>query len=319
MRIVTMVNRNIGVKYLKELLKRRENIVGVVTHPEDLPVSTFPPDEYCVRKIAFENCLPVYQPKPENINGPKFIEVLKGLNPDLIISASFPVIFSKEILGIPRLGCVNTHRSFLPKYRGSWPDLWTIINGEHEAGVTIHYLNEGIDSGDIIAQKSVKVSPVDTGFTLGFEKFSRTALELFKETFPLIKEEKAPGIPQNDEEATYYSWQPKYAQINWTKSAVDIHNLVRALTYPHPAGGAFTFLAGEKLRVWRSKVVSQKRNCSHLQNDKVPGQVLGVTGQGLLVSTGEGLLLLTELEFEKDKEKNVFDYLEQITVAIILG
>jgi methionyl-tRNA formyltransferase len=317
MRIVLIVNMNIGVKYLKELIRRKENIVGVVVWPDD-PPSELSPDDYCVRKIAFENCLPVFQPRPEDINTPRFIKVLRELKPDLIISASFPKIFSKELLQIPPLGCINTHRSFLPKYRGTHPDVFAIMNGEHEAGVTIHYLDEGIDTGDIIVQGKVEISQTDTGFTLGYEKFSELALDLFREAFPLIKEGRAPRISQNNSEATYVSWRSEYAQIDWYKSALEINNLVRALTYPHLIGGAFTFLAGKKLKVWKTEIVDEKKSYLTIQENKVPGQILAISGQGLLVKTEKGLLLLKEMTFEKDREVSVLEYLKHIFVPIIL-
>jgi len=316
MRIVTMVNWNIGVKYLKELIKMGENLVGVVVWPED-PPSGYPLDDYSVRKVAFENYLPVYRPMPKEINTPKFIKILANLKPDLIISASFPKIFCKDILQIPLLGCINTHPSLLPKGRGLAPEFWPIINGDKEAGLTVHFLDEGVDSGDIIIQGTVEVSSIDTGFTLG-EKLGELALELFKKWFPLVKEGNVPRIKQNNEGATYCNWRKTYAQINWNNSAINIYNLIRALTYPSWSGGAFTFLNKEKIKVWKAELIKEDKKV-HFVGNKIPGQILAVTGRGFLVNTGEGQLLITEMEFEEDKNKEVIDYLRNITIPIVLG
>jgi len=316
MRIVTMVNWNIGVRYLKELIKMGEHIVGVVVWPEN-PSPGYPLDDYCVRKVAFENNLPVYQPIPKEINSPKFIKVLTELKPDLIISASFPKIFCKDILRIPSLGCINTHPSLLPKYRGMAPDFWAIINGDKEAGLTVHFLDEGVDSGDIIIQGKVGVSSADTGFTLE-EKLGELASELFEKWFPLVKEGNAPRIKQNDEDATFCNWKKTYAQINWNDSAIKIYNLIRALTYPSWGGGAFTFLNKKKIKVWKAELIEGDEKV-HFVDNKIPGQILAVTGRGFLVNTGKGQLLLTEIEFEEDKNEEVVNYLRGITIPMLLS
>jgi len=316
MRIVTMVNWNVGVRYLKELIRMKEDIVGVVVWPED-PPSGYPLDGYSVRKVAFENYLPVYQPMPKEINTPKFIKLLANLKPDLIISSGFPKIFCKEILQIPSLGCINTHPSLLPKYRGMAPDFWAIINGDKETGLTVHFLDEGVDSGDIISQGKVEISSTDTGFTLE-EKLGELASELFKKWFPLVKEGNVPRIKQNNEGATFCNWRKIYAQINWNDSAIKIYNLTRALTSPSWGGGAFTFLNKKKIKVWKAEIIEGDKKV-HFVDNKIPGQILAITGRGFVVNTGKGQLLLTEIEFEEDKNEEVVNYLRGIAIPMVLG
>ena len=272
----------IGNHVLEWLVQNTDNeIVAVVSRPGE-PGET-------IREVSFKYYLPLYQP-PVNVNDPRFLDVLRRLEPDLFISMYFGRLFSPEALAVPRLGCINMHPSLLPKYRGQGPSTWPIINGETETGQTVHWLDEGIDTGDIIAQKAIPIDPEDTGATLG-AKLADLGVELFIETWPLIESGRAPRIPQDDSQAIYsVAARRQHARIDWQKSAERIRNLVRAFT--RPGRGAWTRIGGKRLLVWEVRPLEQPLSAE----GKVAGDILGVVGGGPVVLTGDGQLLLTSTQ-----------------------
>ncbi len=275
----------IGDRILEWMVTEAQaNIVAVVSRPGE-PGET-------VEEVAFKYYLPLYKPLT-NVNDPKFIQVLRRLEPDLFISMYFGRLFSPDMLAVPKLGCINMHPSLLPKYRGQGPSTWPIINGETETGQTIHWLDEGIDTGDIIAQKAIPIDPEDTGATLS-AKLTELGIELWKETWPLIASGKAPRIPQDDSQATY-SVAPRrsHARIQWTDPAWRIHNMVRAFT--RPGKGAWARVAGKRLYVWKSQVLEEP-----LARSGKPGEILSITGRGVIVQTGEGQILLRDTQVTQE-------------------
>jgi methionyl-tRNA formyltransferase len=203
-------------------------------------------------------------------------------------------LLSRELLAIPRLGGINLHGSLLPKYRGRSPVNWVLVNGERQTGVTLHYMTEQADAGDIIAQYAVDIAFEDTASTL-FEKVAQAAAELFRETFPLIKAGGAPRIPQDPAQATYVAGRtPDDGRIDWDKPALVLYNLVRAVTTPYP--GAFTFLRGKKVYIWRSRLIQDGAG-----ERWPPGTILGVQDGGCLVATGRGHLLLTQVQLQGEE------------------
>ena len=245
-----------------------------------------------IQQLAFERYLPFYRPQG-NINAPEFIEVLRKLQPDLFISMYFGRLFSPDLLGVPKKGCINMHPSMLPKGRGQGPSTWPIVNGDSESGQTIHYLDEGIDSGDIIAQRSVPIDPDDNSSTLG-RKLVDVGVELFKDTWPLISAGTAPRIPQNDDEATYtVAARREHARINWNESAEYLSRFCRAFEV---GGGAWARVAGKRLYVWKA---TPYKGAASLGGGALPGQLIGVVGSGLVVQTGGGPLVLSKTEVSK--------------------
>jgi methionyl-tRNA formyltransferase len=229
------------------------------------------------------------------------VDVLRRLAPDLIVSMHFPVIFRREVLEIPRLGCVNEHPSRLPAGRGMTPSFWHMLVGDDRNWISLHFLDPGIDTGDVIAQGSIEITPEDTGQTTS-QKLSEEGHRILAENLPLIATGKAPRIPQNQIEgvkSSYYSWKPHYACIKWGRSAERLALHVRTLTRPKGTaswtGCAYTYLAGRKVSIWAATVAQGGR----LSGDGAdPGEVLAVTGGGLLVKTGNGLLLITDADIE---------------------
>jgi methionyl-tRNA formyltransferase len=282
-----------------------EEVVGVVSRPG--------PQGGTIHDVAFKYYLPLYKP-PENINDPVFIEVLRKLEPDLFISMYFGRLFSPDLLAVPKLGCINMHPSLLPVGRGQGPSTWPIVNGDAETGQTIHYLDEGIDSGDIIAIRALPIAPDDTSATLG-AKLADLGYELFVETWPLISAGTAPRIPQDDSLATYtVAARPVHAVIDWTKTAVEFSNHVRGFTAGY---GARTQVGEKRLYVWEAKPYTGPLSFG----SAVPGQVLAVASSGVVVQAGDGPVVLGRTNAGTKDGPDLLTYLDGTlgTLPVILG
>ena len=289
LRIVVFGYHTIGYRCLQELLEGGEAVSAVVTHQDD-------PGEHVwfesVADLAQAAGIPVLSPKTPNTPG--FMRYISTLQPDLILSLYYRRLLSRALLAIPRLGGINLHGSLLPRYRGRAPVNWVLVNGETHTGVTLHYMTEQADAGDIIAQRRVDIAFEDTALTL-FEKVAQAALELFRETFPLIKAGVAPRIPQDPAQATYFGGRtPDDGRIEWHRPARGLYNLIRAVTIPYP--GAFTFLDSKKLYVWSSRLIPEGTG-----ERWPPGTILSVQQGGCLVATGDGHLLLTQLQLQGEE------------------
>ena len=272
----------IGKRVLEWMLANTdEEFVGVVSRVGD--------QGDIIQQVAFEHYLPFYRPQG-NINDPQFIEVLKKLEPDYTISMYFGRLFSPDMLSVPKLGCINMHPSLLPKGRGQGPSTWPIIYGDKETGQTVHYLNEGIDAGDIIAQRAVPIADDDNSATLG-RKLVDVGVELFADTWPLISAGKAPRIVQNEDEATYtIAARREHARIDWKQDPVYLSRFCRAF---EAGDGAWARVAGKRFKVWKAVPYTGKVKWAA---NALPGQVLGISGSGVVVQTGGGPLILTKTE-----------------------
>ncbi len=306
MKVAVFGYHNIGYECLKVLIEAGEQIVAIVTHQDD------PGEEIwfqSVAELARTHNLPVYT--PSNPNTPPFIDLIRKCAPDLILSFYYRRLLSKELLAIPPLGGINLHGSLLPKYRGRCPVNWVLINGESETGVTLHYMIEKADAGDIIAQRPVPIDREDTAFSLS-HKLTAAAVRLFKETFPLIKAGTAPRVPQDSRlSSTFGGRRPEDGKIIWEHSAAAIHNLIRAVTHPYP--GAFTFHDGRKLYLWG---VTLNHHSSTVDKG-VPGTIEAVEkGRGMFVSTGEGSLLVTRAQFEEEEEISAEELMERHAIPV---
>lgn len=200
MRIVFMGTPDFSVGALEALIEAGHEIAAVVTQP-DKPKGRsgqmqFPP----VKECALKHGLTIWQ--PQKIKTPEWVERLRELNADVFIVAAFGQILSKEILDMPKYGCVNIHASLLPKYRGAAPINWAIINGEKETGVTIMQMNEGIDTGDMLSHTVVPIAPKETAATL-FDKLAKAGAELIVETLPRLEAGEITPVPQDESQATH--------------------------------------------------------------------------------------------------------------------
>ena len=282
MKCVVLAYHSMGCAAIGELLDAGFEIAAVFTHRDKAGENIWFDS---VSEFAGSRGIPVYA--PENINHPVWINRIRAMAPDLIFSAYYREIVKPEILAIPRCGAVNLHGSLLPKYRGRVPINWTIINGETETGVTLHYMTAKPDAGDIIDQEKVAITEDDTAKTL-FLKAVAAAKVMLKRTLPLLAAGKAPRKAQNDAEATTFGGRkPADGEIDWSKSARQVRDLVRAVTRPYP--GAFSFLGDRKCFFWSVKVVPNAAGAA-------PGTV--ISAAPLTIACGKDAVEVEFAEFE---------------------
>ena len=280
MRIVFMGTPEFSVNVLEGILEKHD-VVLVVTQPDKL-VGRKQTLEYSpVKKAALLHNLPVFQPKKIK---DEFQPVLDA-KPDIIITAAFGQFIPNIILEYPKYGCINVHGSLLPKYRGGSPIQTAIMNGESETGITIMYMASKMDSGDIIAQRSIPILDTDDNGSV-FEKLSIVGRDLLLEVLPSIFEGTNPRIIQ-DESKVSYAFNISHEQqfINWNKSSLEIVNLIRGLS---PAPTALTSINGVIIKVFKAKIVS----------DEIlgkPGEVVKLNKE-LWVCTGDGVISILELQ-----------------------
>lgn len=295
MKIVFMGTPDYAVKTLEALIKAEHNVEAVFAQP-DKPVGrkhiiTPPPVKVC----AVENNIPVFQ--PNTLKDGEAEKVLKDINPDVIVVVAYGKILPKSILDIPKYGCVNGHASLLPKYRGASPIQWCIVCGETVTGVTTMYMNEGMDTGDILEQTQVQIGENETAEEL-FERLSVVSADLMVST--LKKLEKGTVIPQkqNEDEATYAPIIKKeMALVDFNKTAKEICNGVRGY-YSWPC--AYTFLDGKRVKIIKA-VVGNKTNAE-------AGTVSQNTGE-LHIACKDGSVNVLELQLEGSKPMTAAQFL----------
>lgn len=232
----------------------------------------------------------------ENINNQVNIEILKNIKPDFIFVIGISQLIKKEILEIPKYGCIGLHPSLLPKNRGRAVIPWTILNEEKETGVTLFKIDEGIDSGNILLQRKIKLEKRENANTL-YKKILITIKEIVKMDVEKLIEREIKEIKQEEKKATYCAIRTlEDGKIDWTKSAKEIDKLIRATTSPYP--GAYTYHKGEKLIIWESEIEEEDRWSA------LPGQRVEIKkGKGVLVKTGKGILIIKTISFKNQKIK----------------
>ena len=289
MKAVVFAYHNMGLAGLEALTQHGFDIAAVFTHEDD-------PDENCwfgsVKSWAVEKDITVYT--SEEVNSPDWITKIAASNPDVIFSFYYRKMICREILELSRVGAFNLHGSYLPHYRGRCPVNWVIINGEKQTGVTLHYMIDKPDAGDIVGQKTVIIDQLDTAKTL-YDKLCGAAKELLDKVLPLIKEGKIPRQKQNLKEGSYYGGRrPEDGRIDWNKSADEIYNLIRGVTKPYP--GAFAFLDNDqKVIIWWAQPAVMKE--AALQGKLV------ITDKEVLVRTDKNAIKLLDIEIEGKRFK----------------
>ncbi len=267
---------------LRALAAAGHEIAGVVTRT-DKPAGrgrslAAPP----VKSAAEEMHLLVYQPK--RVREPAFIDQLRSIGPEAIVVAAYGQILPKEILTLPKYGCINVHASLLPFYRGAAPINWAIIRGEARTGITIMQMDEGMDTGAVLLQESIGIDPLDTAGTLT-EKLSAIGAKLVTTALPLIADGKLPALPQDHTRATMAPLLKKEdGLIDWKLSAVDIDNRVRGLS---PWPGAYTYLDGKTVKIIAAEAVSGTGE---------PGLLYEKDRHTLDTGTGKGLLRIVSIQ-----------------------
>lgn len=297
MNVVFMGTPDFSVGTLEEIIKAGHEVSLVVTQP-DKPKGRGKEVQYTpVKECALAHGIEVFQ--PTKIREASAIEKVRSYNPDIIIVVAFGQIVSKEILDMPKYGCVNVHASLLPKYRGAAPIQWAVINGDEFSGVTTMRMDVGVDTGDMIAKREIRLDAEETGGSL-FDKLADVGAKLCVETMELIEQGKAIYTPQNSAAATHTSMISKeLGNIDWTRSAVEIERLIRGL---NPWPSAYTRLDGKTFKIWKATV--------HEENtDAKPGTICKVGKNELFVQTGEGMLELLEVQLEGKKRMEVSAFL----------
>lgn len=297
MRIVFMGTPEFAVPSLEALLKSEDEVVGVVTQP-DRPKGRghelAPPP---VKIIAQQAGIPVLQPL--KIRTPDFLDALAAWKPDLIAVTAFGRILHAPILNLPPMGCVNVHGSLLPKYRGAAPVQWAVINGETETGITTMLMDEGMDTGAMLLQERLPISPDDTAGTLA-PRLASIGGRLLVETISRLKAGAIAPIAQNHAHATLAPLLKKEdGAIDWTAEARSIANRIRGLS---PWPGAYTFYGQERWNIWRAVAAQEPA-------EGQPGTLLAVTKQSLTVATGSGTLDLLEIQAANSKRMSVAQFL----------
>lgn len=296
MNIVFMGTPEFAVPSLKGLIENH-NVTAVFTQP-DKPKGrgkkiAFSP----VKEEALKHDIEVYQPVKLK-NEPELIEKIKSMKPDFIIVVAFGQILTKEILDIPKYGCINLHASLLPMYRGAAPLNWAVINGEKVSGNTTMLMNEGLDTGDMLLKDEVEITEDMTSGELHDILMERGSTLLLT---TIDKMAKGEITPEKQTEETFYAkmLDKKMAHINWNEKAESIHNLIRGLV-PWPL--AFTEYKGEKVKIFESKVLDET-------TDKQPGTILSVNKKGIKVACKDAVLLVKRVQFPNKKPLTVAEYI----------
>lgn len=311
MKIVFMGTPDFAVPSIRALVEKGYDVVAAVTQP-DRPrgrSKELIPTE--VKQFAMEHGIPVLQPEKVKKNQ-EFLEELKKLNPDLLVTCAYGNIVPQTVLDVPAFGCINVHGSLLPKYRGAAPIQWSIINGDKVTGVTTMMTDIGIDTGDILLKREVEITEDMNAGEL-FDRLSEVGADLLIETIEALQNGTLTKTPQIHSDATHTSMLSKESGlIDWSKDARTIHNLVRGV-YPWPV--AYTFYQGERMRVLKTKVINSEDTFTQ------SGQIIDVNDSGIFVATARGILLIENIQFDGGKAMRVADYLRghSIEKGKILG
>ena len=315
LKILFMGTPDFAQESLKSIYDAGFEIIGVVTNP-DKPKGRGMKLAYSpVKEYALEKNLKIYQPIKIK-NNTEFIDEIKTLNPDVICVVAYGKILPKEILEIPKLGCINVHGSLLPKYRGAAPIQWAVLNGDKTTGITTMYMNEGMDTGDMILKEEVEIGPEETTGDL-WQKLSKIGGEILVKTLKLIEEGKAPREKQTEEATLAPMLNKEMALIDWENSdANKIHNLIRGL---NPIMGAYSYIDGKKIKFWKSKVLTKEEFFSYKTefeeyeakfNNLVPGTILIADDKdGLYIKANGGVLKILEIQGENAKRMPTADFL----------
>ncbi|HWN64907.1 MAG TPA: methionyl-tRNA formyltransferase [Candidatus Binatus sp.] len=300
MRVVFIGTGEIGVPALQALLQSGEHqLTGVVTQP-DKPIGREQRIEPSpIKKALIGIKMPILQ--PARIKDRQSIEEIRGLLPDVIVVMAYGQILPRTILEIPSLACLNLHASLLPRHRGAAPIQAAIASGDSETGVTVMYMDEGLDTGDILLQRKIDILPTDTGGSL-HDRLAQIAPEVLLEGLKLLVQGNAPRVPQDNALATY---APKLSRengrIDWTEPAKVVERKIRAY---NPWPGAFAILTDRpghelKLKVLSAQIVDGKGR---------PGEALYADNHGLIVATGEKALSLQNVQLEGKSRMGAHDF-----------
>lgn len=309
MKIVFMGTPDFAVPTLNKLYESEHEIAAVFTQPDKPKGRGYKLAPPPVKVLALEHGTPVYQPESLK-KQPEMWDVLKEIAPDVIVVAAYGKILPKQVLDIPKYHCVNVHGSLLPKYRGAAPIQWSVLNGDDETGITTMLMGEGLDTGDILLQRSTPIGENETAAEL-FDRLAEIGADLLIETLEKLEKGEITPVKQDEKLATYASILTKdMCMIDFNKPVKEVHKKICGLS-DWPC--AVTTLDGKRLKVFRSQIVK----------DKMPGQQAGtvVDTKQFCVCCADGVIKLTEVQAEGSKRMRSEDYLrgKPITPGTILG
>jgi methionyl-tRNA formyltransferase len=309
LKIVFMGTPDFAVGCLKELYKAGHEIAAVVTQP-DKPKGrgkelAMPP----VKELAISLGLTVYQPlKAKN---PEFIDIIRKINPEAIVVVAFGQILSKELLDIPKYGCINVHASLLPKYRGAAPIQWAVIDGQKESGVTTMLMDVGVDTGDILMKSVRQLDSKETGGSL-FDKLSEDGAKLIVKTLEGLEKGTVTRTPQDSSAATHAKMLDKsIGNIDFSMEADKIECLIRGL---NPWPSAYTCYKDKTMKIWDADVIDKE------YPDAAYGEIVAVSKNDFTVKCGRGALAVREVQLEGKKRMGCDAFLlgTKVTVGEIL-
>ena len=297
MRIIVVGQGPFGAKVLEALVRKGEEIVGVFC----------PPDKRgeALRDLAERSGIPVF--RPNQMRDPQVYVDYAGLYPNLVVLAFVTDIIPARLLSIPSLGTICYHPSLLPRHRGASAINWAIIQGDARTGLTIFWVDEGIDTGPILLQKEIEIGPDDTTGSLYFNTLFPMGVDAMLEAVQLIREGKAPRVPQNEPDATYEPpCDDTVAEVDWKKPARDLYNLVRGCD---PQPGAHTNIKGKKVRLYDARL--------HIgATEKPPGEILSIEKQGLRVAAREASIEIGKLRVDKGEKVEPREFAQSVHVKV---
>lgn len=304
MRIIFAGTPEFAVPTLEKILEKH-NVLAVLTQP-DKPKGRGQKVQYSpVKELALKFNIPVYQPSKLKSDS-EVIEKLKELNPDVIVVVAYGQILSKEVLDIPKFGCINVHASLLPKLRGAAPINWSIINGDTKTGITTMQMDVGLDTGDMLLKSEVEIGENETAGEL-HDRLMFLGAEVLMETLDKVEANQIIPEKQDDSLSSYAPMLNKeLGKINWNLDSKSINNLVRGVT---PWPGAYTYYQGKMIKIWKSCIGYYCGNSS-------PGQVVGVDRNGIEVACNHGSLIIKEVQEVGGKKLDIQAYLNGHNISV---
>ncbi len=302
MKIVFMGTPDFAVDILRTLIESEHEVIGVVTQPDKAKGRSKKLQFSPVKEAALEYGVTVYQ--PEKVKEESFVQKLRTMVPDAIVVVAFGQILSKEILDIPKYGCLNVHASLLPKLRGAAPIQWAVIDGEKESGVTIMQMDEGLDTGDILLVKKCILEEKETGGSL-FDKLAKLGGPMILEVMAMAENGELHAVPQEEEKHTYAKMLSKSTgQIDFSYTAVQIERLIRGL---NPWPSAYCYLEGKMLKIWEADVIPA--DFTEEENVLENGTIVKVEQDSFLVKTAEGFLKILSVQLAGKKRMDTAAFL----------
>ncbi|MBS4899420.1 MAG: methionyl-tRNA formyltransferase [Clostridiales bacterium] len=311
MKIVFMGTPDFATETLKAVIQAGHEVAAVVTQP-DRPVKRSKKPVYSpVKEIAVELGLTVLQ--PEKARDPELVETIRSVSPDAIVVVAYGQILSKDLLDIPRFGCINVHASLLPKYRGASPIQWAVINGDEYSGVTTMLMEEGLDTGDILLVEKVKLDPKETGGSL-FDRLSSVGADLLVKTLEELEKGGIHPVKQDEDKASLVKMlNKKMGELDFTRPALELERLIRGL---NPWPSAYTHLGNKKLTIWAADVIDPESEPESKDKFKnvCPGQIADMRKNSFDIACIESNgavsgLRVTEVQLEGKKRMKVGDFL----------